>query len=148
MERDRGYLLIEALIALLLAASLLATLITLQLRLAGDGRLAAERGFAAVYAEAGAEALLGDIRAGAALDSEHEDSRQASTPEGEDAGFEYRRRWSLAPGPGLIAAEITVAWPEQDSEPPRRLALTVSAQPSAAAESGQALIGGFPVISP
>ena len=148
MEKDRGYLLIEALIALLLAAGLLSALVTLQLHLLRDSRLAAERGFAAVHAEAAAEALLGGIRAGAALDADGEDTWPSSAPDGDDAGFEYRRRWSLTAAPGLTTAEVTVSWPEPDASPPRRLAFTFSAQPSAAAESGQAAIASLPVISP
>lgn len=152
-SENQGYLLIEVLIALVLAATLLTALITLQLRFMGDSRLVSERGLAAMYAEAGAENLLSAIRAGAVIADEHEDLWPALTSTGSDAGFEYRRRWSLASAFDLSTAQISVSWPEYESEPSgadsaHQLTFSISAQTNAAIDSGQAAVSSAHVISP
>jgi Tfp pilus assembly protein PilV len=141
--KNRGYLLIETLIALLLAASLLSALVTLQLHLLRGSRLATEHAIAAVHAEATAESLFGSIRAGEAP-GDGEDHTQAVAPDGSNAGFEYQRRWSVMTAAGLTQGEIVVAWPDEDSAPPQRIALSISAQPAAAIASGQASVAPLP----
>lgn len=137
-----GYLLIEVLIALLLAAGLLPALVALQLGLYRDGRLAAERSIAAAHAEHGLESLFGRLRAG-------EDIPPATgLTDPEELPPRYWRSRSVAPMQQVTALEVVVAWPEPDTGPPRRVALPARAQPAAAADSGRAATRGRPVISP
>ncbi len=171
-QRMRGYLLIEALITLLIAAGAFATLMALQLDLQRQARLAAERVFAAGWAEHSGEALLGRIRAGDAVadnsgddtgaDSGDDDfwpatavSDPAQTPPG------YWKRWTLSPVPlsapvstpaatsaPLSMIEVIVEWPQRDSDPLRRLRWHSAAQAAGALESAQASVATVPPISP
>ena len=148
-ESARGYLLIEALIALLLAAGLLSALVTFQLGLTRDGRLAAERSVASAYAEHGVESLLGRVRAGAASEGAGIDALPMTEPaDPAEAPPSYWRRSSVTAIGGSMAIEVTVAWPDPDAGPLRRVRLLAAAQQAAAAESGRAAIGNGPVISP
>lgn len=143
-----GYLLIETLAALLLAASLIGSLHALHLSLARDSRLAAERAFAGVWAEAGLEAALGAIRADdtppAALEAWP--ATAVTNPAISPPPF-WRRTDTLAMTDG-VHVEITVAWPHPEAGPPRRIVLSTVARPGTAADSGRTEDSRPPVIAP
>lgn len=143
-----GYLLIEALAALLLAASLIGSLHALHLGLARDSRLAAERTFAGVWAEAGLEAALGAIRAGDLPASTLEAWPATAVTDPAASPPPFWRRTDILPMTEGMSVEITVAWPHPDAGPPRRIVLSALARPGAAADSGQADDKRPPVISP
>jgi hypothetical protein len=153
-HRIQGYLLIEALVALLIAAGTLATLIALQLDLQREARLAAERGFAARWAEQGGEAWLGHIRAGAdpaesgadGSDDLFRPMTDVTDPVPATPGYWMRR--SSAPGSPITAIEILVEWPHPGADPARRLRWHGVAALAGAAESVRASVAGDPVISP
>lgn len=155
-HRMRGYLLIEALIALAIAAGILAALIALQLDLQRHARLAAERGFAAGWAEHSGEALLGRIRAGDDPNMDAGDhfwpttaiTDPAQSPPG------YWKRWSVTPAPAplsmpdLSTIEVVVTWPHPDSDPLRRLHWRSTAATASAAESARASAATPAELSP
>lgn len=143
--RIRGYLMIEALLALLIAACALGSLHALHITLARDSRLAAERAFASLWAEDGLEATLAALRAGeipAGLASSW--PLDATSPESA-----YWRRIELsAAAPGTTHVEVSVAWPHPEAPPPRRIVLSATLLPDTSADSGRIPDSYPPVISP
>lgn len=148
MRPVAGYLLIEALAALLLAASLIGSLHAVQLTLARDSRLAAERALAGIWAEAGLEAALGAIRAGDIPAPTIETWPATAVTDPAAAPPPFWRRTDVLPMTNGMRVEITVAWPHPEAAPPRRIVLSAIARRGAAADSGRAEDGRPPVISP
>lgn len=144
----RGYLMIEALVALLIAASAIGSLHALHLTIARDSRLAAERAFASTWAEQGMETTLAALRAGEtppALMS----SSWPLTADADPLQPAYWRRIELTPVTEQAArVEVSVAWPHPDATPPHRIVLSTSVRPGASADGGWIPDGHPPVISP
>jgi len=146
-QRARGYLLIEALAALLIATGTIGSLHALHVAIARDSRLAAERAFASAWAEQGLETTLTAIRAGDAPAATASASWPLTTSPSASPPA-YWRRIDVTPSPGGLRADISVAWPHPDADPPRRILLSVIVRPGATHDSGRAHDGTPPAISP
>lgn len=144
----RGYLLIEVLVTLLIAATLTSAIVPLQLALHRQGRDAADRVLAATLAEHRAESLLGLIRAGATVGGGQDVFPATAITDPQETVPGHWRTWSVAPIQELLAIDIEVAWPDPDGTPDRRQALHGMARKGTAADGGWALIAHQVVISP
>jgi Tfp pilus assembly protein PilV len=141
----RGYLMMEALVALLIAASTIGSLHALHLTIARDSRLAAERAFASIWAEQIIETTLAALRAGDTLPA----LVSSSWPLAADADPLYWRRIELTPvTEQAMRVEVSVAWPHPDASSPHRIVLSASVRPGASADGGWIPDGHPPVISP
>lgn len=153
-RRMRGYLLAEALLALLITAGTLAALITLQVDLQRQARLAAERGEAARWAEHSGEDWLGRIRAGtdpAGADADHAGELFQPMTDITDPALAppgYWKQWSISPHPPISTIEIVVEWPQPNDDPLLRLHWRSAAATASAVESVRASATTMLPISP
>ncbi len=138
---------VEALAALLIAAGAIASLHALHITLIRDSRLAAEHSFASAWAEQGLETTLTVLRAGALVPG-LETSRWPPADDTSDPQPVYWRQIELTAAGEALRVEISVAWPHPDAPPPRRILMSATVRPGAAADSGRIPDSSLPVISP
>jgi prepilin-type N-terminal cleavage/methylation domain-containing protein len=140
---DRGFALLEVLLATAIALLALVVVTRLHIALVRAERLAEERSIAALFAEERAESLLSRTRA--ALEAPADGSDAPEEPSG--AGAVYTRSWSAAaPSRDAIGFEVRVRWPAE--APLHEVRLFAASTLGAAIESGHAAIAPASVPPP
>lgn len=131
-----GFLLIEVLVALMIAAIALSALVRFQVELYRAGALASQRADALMIASGQMESLQAGVRAGMLTPSGGTDSVQTA-PDAEplSSGAVYVREWSLTAADGILLIDVMVRWDGADSRD-HVVALSSAAQPHAALAAG------------
>lgn len=131
-----GFLLIEALAALTIAAIGLSALIRFQIEVQRAGVLAAQRFDALAVASMQLESLQAAIHAGDISAAGGVDAVDLG-PDGEplSSGIVYTREWRLTPADGIIWIDVSTAWATGNGET-HRILLSSAATADAARDSG------------
>ncbi len=135
-----GFLLIEVLVALAIAAVTLAALVRFQVDLYRAGAQAAQRADALTVAASHIEALQGAVRAGG-LPPERGVEMVHASPDGEPlaSGIIYVREWTLTASDGVLLIDVTARWEGGDGLA-HVVALSSAALPGAALDSGRVAV--------
>lgn len=132
-----GFLLIEVMIALAVAAVTLSALIRFQVDLYHAGALAAQRADALAIAASRIEALQSAVRAGDFPPESGVEIVQAM-PDGESlaSGIAYVREWTVTAADGVLLIDVTARWVGGEGLA-HVVALSSAAVPAAALVSGR-----------
>ena len=139
-----GFVLVEVLVAAVIALLMLAALIQFQIDLGRTRVLAVERGTAAALAEDRIETLLSQSRAG--LTPPDGGADRPGSSDSEETADLYARAWAVAAGPRLVDLEVRVSWPEPALE--YGVDLLGASEIAAALASGHAAIPPGPLPPP
>lgn len=142
--RQRGFLLLEVLIALLIVTLALSALIRLQIEIRQTGNAAGEHALALGLAVDRLEDLTSMVRSSTTPGPLSGLEVLSTGPDGEPlpAAVIYHREWVMSPGDGVMQIDVTVDWPGRDGRQ-QRIMLSTRAQPAAA--HGSALLAPAPM---